>query len=256
VLLRTTFAHLCRDTRIRLGLTQRQLAEKVGVTRGYVANIELGRANPTLGLVTRVAAALDLEVELAARPPVLIGDGRQRDFVHARCSAHVDRRFRSAGWLTAREVEIVHGRSHGWMDLLAFDPQTGMLVLVEIKTRLDDIGAIERQLGWYERSAFEVARRLAWRPRRIASWLLVLCSSEVEESLRLNRELMANGFPTRARAMTSVLMRQDPTIRGRGLALIDPVSKRRVWLMTSRIDGRRSPPPYSSYADAARQLAA
>ena len=68
-----------------------------------------------------------------------------QDPVHARCSAYVDRRLGASGWATAREVEIVHGRTHGWIDLLAFDRRTGMMVVIEIKTRLEDIGALERQ---------------------------------------------------------------------------------------------------------------
>jgi hypothetical protein len=42
---------------------------------------------------------------------------------------------------------------------------------------------------------------------------------------------------------------------GRGLALIDPTSRRRDWLLPSRSDGRRTRAPYMDYADAARRLA-
>ena len=216
--LRVTFAHMCRDTRTRLRLTQAQLAVSVGVSRGYVANIERGNANPSLDMVDRFAKALELEVEFVARPPVVIG-GHQRDFVHARCSSHVEGRLRTAGWLTAREVEITHGRSHGWIDILAFDPRTGMLLVIELKTRIDDLGAIERQLGWYERSAFEVARRLGWRPRRVAGWLLILATDEVEGVLRANRELMSRTFPNRARDMSGTFDVQVRVTHGRGLAL-------------------------------------
>jgi hypothetical protein len=41
---------------------------------------------------------------------------------------------------------------------------------------------------------------------------------------------------------------------GRGLALIDPSSRRRAWLIRTRLDGRRSPAPFADYADAARRL--
>jgi transcriptional regulator with XRE-family HTH domain len=252
--IRVTFARLCRDTRIRLRLTQQQLADIVGVSRGHITNLERGSVNPSLDLVERIANALEIEIELAVRAPVIVGGGRQRDLVHARCSAYSDRRLCGLGWLTAREAEIVHGRSHGWIDLLAFDPKTGTLLVVEIKTRLDDLGAIERQLGWYERSAFEVARRLGWRPRRVVGWLLALASDEVEEVIRTNRELMSRAFPVRARAMANLLEGGDLPIPGRGVALIDPASKRRAWLAGSRIDGRRSPTRYTDYADAARRL--
>ena len=237
-------------------MTQNQLAISAGVTRGYIANIERGRGNPSLELVDRIAAALELEIELVARSPVVIGADRQRDLVHARCSGHVDRRLRAGGWLTTREVEIAQGRSHGWIDLLAFDPKTGTLLVIEIKTRLDDLGAIERQLGWYERASFDVARRSGWRPRRTIGWLLVLASDEVEAVLRSNRELLAQAFPTRARAMADLLAAPETATGRRGLALIDPTTKRRAWLAPSRLDGRRSPAPFTDYGDAARRLAA
>jgi hypothetical protein len=41
---------------------------------------------------------------------------------------------------------------------------------------------------------------------------------------------------------------------GRGLALCDPASRRREWLIRTRLDGRRSELPYRDYADAARRL--
>ena len=252
--IRITFASFCRDTRVHLGKSQRQLAGCVGVSRGHIAKIEHGQANPSLGLVERIADALGIELELVARAPFIVGGGRQRDLRHARCSGHVDRRLLGMGWLTAREVEVVHGRSHGWIDLLAFDPRTGTLLVIEIKTRLDDLGAIERQLGWYERSSFAVASRLGWLPRRVVSWLLLLASDEVESSLRVNREPLAGSFPNRARAMSGLLVRSDLPFTGRGLALIDPASKRRNWILATRTDGRRSPAPYLHYADAARRL--
>jgi transcriptional regulator with XRE-family HTH domain len=255
MVLKTAFGTLCRDNRVRLRLTQRQLGDAVGVSRGHIANIEIGRANPPLDLVDRIAQALDIEISLVARPAIVLGGG-QKDLVHARCSGFVDRRMRGDGWLTAREVEVVHGRSHGWIDLLAFDPRSGTLLVIEIKTRLDDVGSIERQLGWYERSAFDVARGLGWGARRIIGWLLVLASDEVEMVLRASRDVFALSFPIRARAMANMVVGVEASAGGRGLGLIDPASHRRQWIIASRIDGRRSSAPYHNHADAARRLAA
>jgi transcriptional regulator with XRE-family HTH domain len=254
--LRDTFADLCRTGRNRLHMTQRQLGAKVGVSRGYIANIERRVANPSLDLIERIAHALDVDLDFAARMPAVLDIARQRDLVHARCSGYVDRRFRSAGWLTAREVEIASGRSHGWIDLLAFRPASELLLVTEIKTRLDDIGAIERQLGWYERSAFRIARDLGWQPRRSVSWLLALASDEVEETIRSNVELMGLVFPVRAAEMSALLEAGEVVHSGRGVALIDPSSKRAKWLIRSRVDGRRSPAAYAGYADAARRFTA
>jgi transcriptional regulator with XRE-family HTH domain len=236
-------------------LTQQQLADAAGIARGYLATLESGRANPSLKVVTRIAEALDLEVDLVVRPPTIVRGHEQQDLVHARCSGYVDRRLRAAGLVTAREVEIVHARSHGWIDLLAFDHRTSTLVIIEIKTRLDDLGALERQMGWYERSAFEAARRLGWRPRQSVTWLVLLASAEIESVIRSNRTVLDLAFPIRARAALDWLAdgaNPPPTVRV--LALIDPTSRRRDWLIRTRFDGRRSDPAYRDYADAARRL--
>lgn len=254
VSLRRTFAYAARVTRGRLRLTQTQVAEAVGISRGHVAAIETLRANPTLDVVDRMSNALGLEAQLTLRPPLVFDAGPQRDLVHARCSAHVERRLRSAGWQTAREAEIVEGRSHGWIDVLAFHPRSETLLVIEVKTRLDDVGSVERQLGWYGRAAAASARRHGWRPRRIVSWLLALASDEVDLVIHNNGDLMGQSFPTRAREMMAWLMDDHQRAVGRGLALLDPSSKRREWLIRSRLDGRRSRAPFVDYADAVRRL--
>ena len=253
--LRRSFATFCRETRIALDITQQQLADAVGVSRGYVAVVEAGRANPTLAMVERFGDALGVDLRLVGRPPVIIGRSAQDDLVHAWCSGYVDRRLRHASVAVAREVEVVHGRSHGWIDLLAFDPRTASLFLIEIKTRLDDLGATERQLAWYEREAFGAARALGWAPRRLNVWLLFLASDEVDAAIGVNRHVLATAFPTRARDMLAALEAPSPTPI-RGLALLDPSSRRRDWLLRSRADGRRGPAPFRDYAHAVSRVPA
>lgn len=236
-----------------LDITQRELATIVGVSRPLITAIEAGHTAPSLDLVQRIAAALGLEIDIVARQP-LVAFPKPGDQVHAWCSGHVDRRLRAAGWETRREQTIVLARAHGWIDLLAFDPRTRTLVIVEIKTRIDDLGAIERQLGWYERDAPQIAQRHGWRPRRIDTWLLILASEEAEAAIRDQREVLRLGFPVRASDMRQVLAGVERPPRGRGLALIDPATRRTEWLIPTRLDGRRSVAPYRDYADAARRL--
>ena len=114
-----------------------------------------------------MGAALTLD----AKAPFL-AKLRQRDVVHAKCSAHVARRLERTGWRVATEVEVGGDRSRGWIDVLAWHPATGLLLVIEIKTELHDLGAIERSLGWYEREAWAAARQIGWRPRRVlaACW--------------------------------------------------------------------------------------
>jgi transcriptional regulator with XRE-family HTH domain len=251
-----TFGRACRATRIGLDLTLQQVATRVGITGSYLARIERGLANPTLSLIEAIAGALGLEIDWVIRAPIFIEGHPRRDLVHARCSASTHRRLTAAGWAVVREVEVVHGRQRGWIDLLAFDPRTETLYVIEIKTRLDDVGALERQVAWYERLARATAAGFGWRPRSVVTWVLALASEEVELAIRANREVLRLGFPWRGPELVSVIADQRPARVRRGLALIDPRSRRRNWLIAPRVDGRRSPAPYRDYADAARLMAA
>ncbi len=52
-----------KEIRERRGLTQAQLAEKVGVTREYITMLETGaRRNPAIEILVRLAKALNVEV--------------------------------------------------------------------------------------------------------------------------------------------------------------------------------------------------
>ena len=44
------------------GLSQEALAEKAGVSRGYLARLEIGRHDPTVGTVEKLAKALRVKV--------------------------------------------------------------------------------------------------------------------------------------------------------------------------------------------------
>lgn len=51
-----------RRKRIEAGLTQELTAEKVGVTKGYVCQIETGRRGGSPAVIVRLAAALGCQV--------------------------------------------------------------------------------------------------------------------------------------------------------------------------------------------------
>jgi HTH-type transcriptional regulator/antitoxin HipB len=52
--------------RRELGLSQAQLAERVGVSRKWLSEFERGKATAELGLVLRVLDSLDLQVTIAS----------------------------------------------------------------------------------------------------------------------------------------------------------------------------------------------
>jgi transcriptional regulator with XRE-family HTH domain len=53
-----------RRLRIAAGLTQAELAERMGVDRGYVSGLELGQRNPTILTLWHTAEALGAKVRL------------------------------------------------------------------------------------------------------------------------------------------------------------------------------------------------
>jgi putative transcriptional regulator len=52
-----------RDHRLRVGLTQEELAERIGVTRQTVLSIEKGNYTPSVALALRLAAVFGAKVE-------------------------------------------------------------------------------------------------------------------------------------------------------------------------------------------------
>jgi hypothetical protein len=185
----------------------------------------------------------------AAQP--FLGDReRQRDAGHLRCATYGARRLELDGWLVATEVEVGGDRSRGWIDLLAFHPPTRTLLVIEIKTELHDLGAIERSLGWYQREAWSVARRLGWRPARVVGSLLVLATEANDRRIRENSGSLRRAYPLRWRALASIVgAAADPPTPGWALAMLDPRSRRADWLRPTAVDGRRSPAPYADYVD-------
>jgi transcriptional regulator with XRE-family HTH domain len=241
-------ATVVREARSMHAWTQGDVSERTGISRQMIAAVESAGANPSLDVLASLFDGLGIDLDLSVRSVVSVDGGRRHDTAHALCSAYVQRRLEAAGWKVAREVRIESGRYLGWIDLLAFDVHTGTLLVIEIKTRLDDVGAIERSMDWHLREAMRAARRIGWRPQRVAGWLLAMATDEVEDQLRADRMLWASTFPARAPELAAAV-RDPSTAPDRGLALIDPRSRRRDWLMRARIDGRRSNAPYRGYSD-------
>ncbi|MEJ7696498.1 MAG: hypothetical protein WKF78_07765 [Candidatus Limnocylindrales bacterium] len=134
-----------------------------------VGSVERGDANPSLETIhARLLDGTGVDTYRSGRPR------RRPDRPAApgrrgacRCSPHVQRRFETEGWLTAREAsDRERGRYVGWIDLLAFHPPTGTLLIIEIKTEIHDFGDIERSMdAGMRRGAWDAARRLGWRPK-------------------------------------------------------------------------------------------
>ena len=61
-------AQILLDARKNAGVTQQELAERIGANKGYVSRLERGLTIPSVSTLYRIAAAMGLVVEL--RPSV------------------------------------------------------------------------------------------------------------------------------------------------------------------------------------------
>jgi HTH-type transcriptional regulator / antitoxin HipB len=66
--LRFELAEAVRSRRQELGLSQRQLAERAGMTQPGVARFEAGGTTPTIPVLERLATALGLRLTIALDP--------------------------------------------------------------------------------------------------------------------------------------------------------------------------------------------
>ena len=60
--MKKTLGQVLKSQRQALGLTQRELASRIGVKASHVAHLELGKRKLTLGLLNRFAKVLKVEV--------------------------------------------------------------------------------------------------------------------------------------------------------------------------------------------------
>lgn len=226
------------------------------MSQAMVCAVENGRVDDlTFARAQRMLEAMGARLVISVEAPYLGDRERQRDLVHARCSAHVAARLRRSGWTVATEVEIGGDRSRGWIDVLAYHASLAWLLVIEVKTEVRDLGAIERALGWYVREAMDAARRFGWRPEHSLGCLLLLATEANDLRARSNREAFAHGFPTRARELAGLVSDGDvPARPGNAVAMIDPTSRRTTWLRPLALDGRRSRAPYADYADFMRRV--
>jgi transcriptional regulator with XRE-family HTH domain len=242
-----------REVRIKAGWSQRELSRRSGVPQAEICRIECGQTEDLrIGTIDRLFGALGIRYWLQIEAPRAIRP--QADLVHARCSAYVTRRLTASGWLVEREVEIGNDRGRGWIDILAFHPGLGILLVIEVKTEIHDVGDIERTMNWYQREAARAAHRFGWRATAVASALLVLQSQANDDLIVRSSDVFRTAFPGRARMLEAVVTGAGEHIDQRHLAMIDPRSRRSGWLRSTRSDGRRSASPYVDYIDAARLL--
>ena len=243
-----------RSTAESFGWSQRELARRLGTNQSAIRRLVAGGATIDSGLATAALELLGIQLTVDSNPIGLAGRREQRDAVHARCCGYVARELTRRGWEARIEVEIGEGRYRGWIDILAYRQSDGALLVIEVKTEIDDFGRVLRTVGWYVRSSRDVAQSFGWRPRRIVPVLIALATLETDARLTANADLVRNDLPGGAETLTPWIDDPATTPPQPSIVLIDPLSRRRAWLWRTRLSGRRTPSPYRDYRAAAEAL--
>lgn len=171
-----------RALRLRLGWRQADLARRAGVSRRAISKLEReGPVGFTVRTLRRVCEPLDIDLQVYGRWRGGELD-RLLDAGHAGLQARFAQLLEAAGWIVRAEVTFSHYGERGSIDLLAFHPATGTLLVVEIKTVIADLGGLLRPLDMKVRLAHDVARTLGWNAR-----VVVPCLVTAEDSTARRR---------------------------------------------------------------------
>jgi Holliday junction resolvase-like predicted endonuclease len=125
-----------------------------------------------------VATLTSISEALGARLAVRVlwqGEALDRllDAAHAGLVGEVVRLLRAAGWEVVPEATFSHFGERGSIDVLAWHPETGALLVIEVKSTVPDMGAMLAGIDRKARLAAAIAKSRGWRATSV-SRLLVL----------------------------------------------------------------------------------
>jgi len=172
-----------------------------------------------LAVLRRCLAVLEIRLDLV---PSRRGADlpRLRDATHAALQAAWKRRLERWGWQVWAEYSFNHYGDRGRMDLLAWHPAQRLLLVVEIKSEIDDVQALLGGLDVKCRVAPVLVRRLGiGQVHAVNPFLVVADGSTARDRLRRLAPLFSR-FELRGRAAMSWLRRPGDAPRGL-LALTD-----------------------------------
>jgi transcriptional regulator with XRE-family HTH domain len=191
-----------RAIRIRKRWRQADLAARAGVSPTIVGRIERGDAGTLpLAKLRRVAGALGARVETFVR-----WDGadlaRLLDARHAAMHEAVAGLLASAdGWVFEPEVSFsLHGE-RGIIDILAWHPGRRMLLVIELKTEIVEVGMLLSKMDQRRRLAGNVARPFGWDPVAISTWVVLADSRTNRRALAAHRRVLRAKFPIDGRSI-------------------------------------------------------
>ena len=189
---------------MRQRLTQAGLALRTGQSRRAISLLERGRARElSLATVEVILASLGarIDVRVLWNGPEL---DRMLDAGHAALGVAVKRRLERRSWIVRVEVSFSRYGERGRIDLLAWYPSTGFLLVIELKTDLVDVQSLLGSLDVKARLARQVAAQFGWEATAVVPAIVFTEDRRIRNRLVLVDTLF-DRFPVRGRAASSWL---------------------------------------------------
>lgn len=191
-----------RAVRVRRRWRQKDVAARAGVARSLVSEIERGHFETTsVARLRAVAQALDIRLDIVPR-----WRGGQLDRLlgarHSALAEDVARDFgRSPGWQIAPEVSFSVYGERGVIDILAFHPASGSLLVIELKTEIVDVNEMVGTLDRKSRLALGIARDRGWDAVTVSRWVIVTRDRTNQRRIEAHRSMLRAAFPADGHTM-------------------------------------------------------
>lgn len=186
-----------RALRQRRRLTQMQLGSKARVSGSVICRIERGQADRVaVHTLVRVAAALDARIDVRL---LWQGEGLDRllDARHARLVDLVLDILTLSAWEVATEVSFNIYGERGSIDILAFHPSTGSLLVIEIKSVVPDMQSMLAALDRKGRLARDIAHERGWQVATVSRLLILPNDRTARRRVEDHAATFRTALPTR-----------------------------------------------------------
>jgi transcriptional regulator with XRE-family HTH domain len=216
-----------RGGRVRLHMTQRQLAARIGVHQSWISRIELGRGH-VLALQTWIAIGVAIGQPLAVAFSRPLGGTREpRDAGHLAMQERLLTLARETGrtaWLELATRPTDPARS---IDVCVRDARHRVLIIAEAWNTFADVGAAARSTARKRAEAADLAATIDdGTPYRVASVWVVRPSAANRALLARFPGIFAAACPGSSRGWTRALTSAVASPTAQGLVWLDPVTGR------------------------------
>ena len=190
-----------RSVRIRNGWRQVDVAMAAKVSQAMISRVERGRVRGiSLAALLRVAEALEIRIDVV--PRWRGGDlDRMLNAGHAALHQRVARMFAGTPWLLAPETTFAVYGECGVIDVLAFHPPTGALLIIELKTELVDVQQLMTAVDRYRRLAPRFARERGWQVRSASVWAALRDTRTNRRRVAEHADVLRTAFPGDGRSV-------------------------------------------------------